>query len=228
MSKIKLPWSYNRIKWQERCPYAIKLELIDKVSTSAFDPTDRGKKIHKHLEDFLYGRTSEKLPDIHLDWNHLEWVKENTIDLLVQGEQQWGFREDWSAGNFFSKDIWGRVVIDLLYFPLDGETAVIEDYKTGKKDEIKHTEQLLFYAVATWKKYPQIENFVGRIRYLDSKKNNVLERKWTAANLKKVLPMIERRANNYVNATEFPAKPSKLCTYCAVKTHCKYKHPETN
>ncbi len=124
------------------------------------------EKFYKYAYSLLENRFSKNTfletyynfkekPDYEKSWNRVKKCLDNFIKSPVYN---WIFmkavtnREDWliepgGYGETRLNGIKAYCKMDFL-FPVDGEVFIL-DWKTGKKDEYKHTQQLLGYAAAT-------------------------------------------------------------------------------
>lgn len=93
--------------------------------------------------------------------------------------------------------------------------------KTGKYREPKWQgyDQLLFYSIYFFKKYPKIDKIVLSYVYIeheDHENDLTLERKY----LRNYISQLMEWINNVETDKEFVKTPSGLCKYCKFKTHC--------
>ena len=68
---------------------------------------------------------------------------------------------------FFSKDVWWRGIPDFL--ALDGETATMIDYKTGKSSKYADTKQLELLALAIFKHFPEVNQIKAGLLFVVAK-----------------------------------------------------------
>lgn len=102
------------------------------------------------------------------------------------------------------------------------KTLHINDWKTGKfKDQKWQTyEQLMFYGIYYFKRYPTIDRIVISYVYVEhenSENSLVLERQF----LDNYISELKELINDTETDVLFKKCPSKLCDYCSFKTHCK-------
>lgn len=88
-------------------------------------------------------------------------------------------------------------------------------HNTGRSwgNELKHSEQVLLYAIATFILWPELEEVEVELWYLDQ--NEILSKTYTREQALRMLQMFERRMKKVTSATEFPANPTVItCKWC--------------
>jgi hypothetical protein len=120
-----------------------------------------GKEVHKAAEDYIGKGTPipEKYKFIEPVLNIL-----NAMPGTKLVEYRMGLTKELKACDFFSKDVWFRGVGDLVI--LDGDTASVIDYKTGKSSKYADTKQLELMALAIFKHFPQITKIKAGLAFL--------------------------------------------------------------
>lgn len=118
------------------------------------------------------------------------------------------------------KTSWARGIAD--YIVVNGTTALIADWKTGKK---KPTEQLALYAALAGSHFPQVKTFKTAFVWL--KTREITKSEYSRAELPYIwqsfLPRVKRLQAAYDN-NNWPARPSGLCGgYCPVKKCPHYR-----
>jgi hypothetical protein len=81
-------------------------------------------------------------------------------------EYKMGLTKDKKPCDFFAEDVWFRGVADLLI--LNGSTAYVVDYKTGKSAQYADKKQLELMALAVFKHFPVIERVKAGLVFLVS------------------------------------------------------------
>lgn len=216
MSKPFFPkldaWSYSRYSDYKRCPMLFAYKHLLKMK----DPEPgkalvRGREIHKVAEQALIGggKGKWKCPP---ELTHFadEFAQLRTMSPTV--EQQWGFTQQWQPTGWFGVDVWVRVVLDAVV-TYDDNTAIVIDHKTGKK-YATNEDQMQLFALATFKKFPDIVEVSTRLWYLDQPTDNEVEftyykreepaiqKDWEKA----IVPMFADR--------KFPPRPNDKCRFC--------------
>lgn len=225
-------WSYSRYADYKQCPLKFRLKYIDKLKEPGSAAMDRGTDIHGIAESYVSIATARKPPAMPEELTHVadfaEYLRAN--DAIV--EVEWGFKNDWSwigRPGWFGKDVWFRAKADahVLY---DDNTALLVDWKTGKKYETNE-DQVELFALAAYKRYPNLTEVDTRLWYIDipDPKNtgeNEVQRVYKASEMsaiekdwsRKVVPMFKDR--------KFAPTPNQRCRWCHFRKEnggpCKY------
>ena len=208
------PWSFSKIKAFEQCPkqfYHMKIakEYVEKETEAML----YGTLFHEAAENFIKDDTP--IPE------KFRFAEKALINLRDRPgkklcEYKLGLTENLDPCGFFDDDVWFRGIADLII--LDGDTAWVVDYKTGKSARYADKGQLELMALATFKHFPEIKVVKGGLFFVVAKaliKDRyevsiapILWNKWLAdyARMKKAL---EKNVWN--------PRPSGLCRrHCAV------------
>ena len=136
----------------------------------------------------------------------------------AQGEIKLCLNDRLEPVEWFAKDAWVRAVVDLLM--LKGTTAILVDWKTGKRKD--NFEQLKLSAALLSRYMPEIEKFVLVFEWLRDKERSSIT--ITKDEMKGVwlelLPQV-MEIEEAKKTTDFPATPSGLCGWCPV-TSCPH------
>jgi CRISPR/Cas system-associated exonuclease Cas4 (RecB family) len=153
-------WSHSKLGKYERCPavkkfqYDLKVEVTVEKHPAAF----RGVHMHKELEEHLGGEQLT-MP---------EWIRPHQphLEHLVRGEKEFKLclDKDWRPTSEEERDL--ICILDVLV--IDGGTAQVVDYKSGKRYD-NHQEQLELYCLAALCALLSLERVEGRCYYLDEK-----------------------------------------------------------
>jgi hypothetical protein len=116
---------------------------------------------------------------------------------------------------WFAPDAWVRAVVDLRI--VDGSTATIVDWKTGKK-RIDWTQLMLTAAIVS-QLMPEITKFNMVFVWLNSGEvsHESIEKSAIRGIWQDVLPRV-KAIEIAKRTTDFPATESGLCRYCPVNT----------
>ena len=214
-------WSYSSIKTFEQCPkkyYHIK--VARDVKDSGSEATIYGQEVHKAAEEYI--RDGKDIPArFNFIAPVLNKLKEFPGDKHC--ELQLGVAYDgaeYTPTGFLADDVWWRGIADLLI--IDGPTAYIIDYKTGKNAKYADTKQLDVLAAAVFTHFPEVKTAKSALMFLVS--NDFIKKEHTADMRKSYFatfaPSLERleaaEQNNVWNAVSGP-----LCRYCPV-TKCAH------
>jgi len=209
-------WSLSRLQTYEQCPFKAKCAYIDKIPYVRGPAQIRGDEIHKEAEAFLIGKKRKLPPSLkNYEEDFLRCraaAKDPEAELFV--EQQWGFRVDWSPTTWFGKDVWGRMIADMVI--VHGGHVKIEDHKTGKAYPDKHAEQLEINAIVGLHRFPEAQTASGHIWYLDIPK--VEQPELTLEFSRSDLPKLEKKYVNRVRPMladkKFAPRPGWYCKWC--------------
>jgi hypothetical protein len=223
----KFSWSFSAINDFDTCPeqYAAKryYETVKFTDTVA---TLWGTRVHDAAEHRL---GPSKVP-LHKDMPEvLETfcrVMEGQGGILIP-EAEITYNLDAEITGWFAKDAWARCKVDVLI--INGDTAYIYDWKTGKKKDNLLQLQIFMWFVAH--KYPEVENFITRFIWL---KEGITERVsgedfTRMEHLNGIEVMLGEKLSRMGTSWReevFQAKPSGLCHgWCPVDkcVHCKPK-----
>tara|TARA_B100000508_G_C11438478_1_gene267417 strand:- start:342 stop:1199 length:858 start_codon:yes stop_codon:yes gene_type:complete len=204
-------WSPSSLKKFETCAYAAFLNYVKKIYQPGNEFTERGTQIHQEAEDFVRG-IGELTQNLMAFANQFHALRKAYEEGRVILEEEWGFDQNWNPTSW--KDAWVRMKLDAL--ELESETsAVITDYKTGKKDgnEVAHSSQGMIYAIGTFAKYPNLQYLRVNFWYLDQ--GQAMEKVYRRSEMAIFQPRVTARGMKMTTCTEFNPSPSrKNCMYC--------------
>lgn len=215
-------WSISSLHVYEQCAFRAKLARVDKIPEperplppgKTEHANDRGTRVHTGAEMYVQGKGDmllEMAKFFRLEFEALRRLyKEGKVTL----EGEWGMDRGWEPTDWKSKDTWFRLKLDALVH-LSRVEAIAIDYKTGKKfgNELKHAEQLQFYAVNTFLRYPDLEVLHTELWYLDVEE--LTQVTFTRAQALRFKANWDRRGNKMTNDTQFKPNPNVYaCNYC--------------
>lgn len=205
-------WSYSALKNFETCPrryheYNVAKTVVEPES----DAIRQGHAVHAAFEARVSKGT--ELP-LGMGMHEPMLAKLASAPGKVYAERKLALSSDFTPTTFFGKNVWFRAVLD--YTNVNGDRAVVVDYKTGK---VSIDETQLQLAAATvfahdgriervrtalvFTAYEQVE----RAEYVRADVTEI----W-AGILPRVRKMIEARMKQ-----EYPPNPGGLCRrYCAI------------
>lgn len=208
-------WSFSRLAIYEKCPYQLKLQVVDKAPQVESPAADRGTAIHASMEDYITGKKKDFLPELNSFAPELSNLRTRYKQGQVEVEQNWAFDSEWNkVDNWGDDKVWCRVKLDAMV-SLSSKQAVVIDLKSGKKDgnEIKHTEQGQLYTAATALRYPNIEEIQVEFWYCDH--DDILSIKYSVEDAAKFAVKFEERGRNLTEAETFIPRPSIFsCRFC--------------
>lgn len=215
---MPVQWSHSRLQNFEQCPRRFYHEAILKdCKQETIHPTTLwGQQVHKAIE--LRINEGTPLPD-----NMVQYAQQAEMAASlpsVKAEVQFAITTSWTQTDWFSADVWGRAILDVLSFLPDGNTAYIGDWKLGKyRGDTGQARVNAFMLMAT---NPDIKTVHTQFIYLAA--NKVDTQTFTRDKLPQyVEPTLEtiRRIEVCNDNGEWPATPSGLCAYCPV-TRCQF------
>lgn len=199
-----MSFSNSSIKTYEQCPFKYKLTRIDHLQEPAGEAADRGKRIHAEFENMLNG-----LGLVTEDMEHWLPYIEELKQHKAMPEFEVGFTRDWQSCDFKDKDVWLRGIFDVFY--VDGSTAYIADWKTGKERD--YEEQLRLYGVMVLAKYPEVQEVQLEIIYIDLKKR-VSYQTMHRGDFEQLKTWVIKRIQKIENDDVFAPHPSFGCKWC--------------
>ena len=159
------PWSFSKIKAFEQCPkqfYHMKIakDYIEKETEAML----YGTLFHEAAENFVKDDTP--IPEkFKYAESALTNLKNKPGKKLC--EYKLGLTEDLEPCGFFDENVWFRGIADLII--LDGDTAWVVDYKTGKSARYADKGQLELMALATFKHFPEIKKVKAGLLFVIAK-----------------------------------------------------------
>lgn len=203
-------WSYSRFNDYKRCPMFFAYKHLLRIKEEASPAMQRGRDVHKVAEDYLIAPKAPRKVPAELQHFAEEFQQLRTMNPTV--EQQWGFTKTWSPADWFGKDVWCRVVLDVVIV-YDDDTALVIDHKTGKK-YATNEDQMQLFGLSTFKKFPALKEVSTRLWYLDQPNDNEVEFIYKA----KEIPAIQRDWEKAVvpmfRDRKFPPRPNEKCKWC--------------
>lgn len=159
---INYSWSYSSLDLFIQCPhkyYRLKVKKDIKEPTS--EHLVYGLDVHKAAEDYI--KEGKPIPE------KFAFIKP-LLDRLnaYEGEKlceyRMGLTRNLEPCGFFDKGVWWRGVADLII--LNGDSAKIVDYKTGKSSKHADTKQLEILSLAVFKHFPQVKRVKGGLLFV--------------------------------------------------------------
>lgn len=204
-------WSHSRRHDYDECPAKAKFKYLDKVPEPSSPALERGSSIHKECEAFGTGRI-KKLPPALARFAE-EFTELAKIRKHLHTETQLAVDARWRPCDWFARETWLRVVLDLWYDdPRDPTRRVVIDYKTGKVRP-QNVDQLDLYAPAVFAHAPPLVEVVdAQLWYLDE--GHVDARTYTRADAERLKPRHEQSVKRMLTDTTFKPNPGQACRFC--------------
>ena len=155
-------WSYSSISLFQQCPRKYyRLRVAKDIVEPPQQHLIYGTDVHKAAEDYVC-----KGIDLPAKYSAFK----NMLDTLkkIPGEKhceyEMGLTKDLEPCAFKAPDVWFRGIADLLV--IDGDSAHIIDYKTGKSSQYADTKQIELLALLTFKHFRQVKTIKAGLVFL--------------------------------------------------------------
>tara|TARA_R110000868_G_scaffold160776_1_gene390554 strand:+ start:109 stop:783 length:675 start_codon:yes stop_codon:yes gene_type:complete len=218
-------WSYSSIKTFDQCPkkyFHLKVakDIKDKPGEAAVYGTD----VHEAAE--VYIKHGTPVPEKYK-------IIRPIVEVLAKfpGEKHTELKlgvtktvTSFEPSGFFDKDVWYRGIIDLLI--VNGETAHLVDYKTGKNAKYADMKQLDLMAGAVFVHYPEVQKIKSGLAFVVS--NEFPKKTHTRDKLAEYMGVFSDQLGALSNAHKsgvWNAKTSGLCSFCPVVS-CEHWKPQ--
>lgn len=227
---MRLAWSWSRLNDFEKCPRMCYWKHVAPKALRCPMPQSetliRGREVHAHLERSVQGQplpaalahVKPIVDAIHHDMNK-GWE--------VKTECQLALREDLAVVGWFAKDVWCRVIYDVLMH--QGNKMKMLDWKTGKVRE-EETGQLRLFAMTGFAISPYTEQIDTDYIWVDHKQ--ATHKTYYREQFEDILQEFRERSEMiqiaYNGDGEWQCKPEKWkCDHCpCTKRQCEYARNE--
>tara|TARA_R110000868_G_scaffold155324_3_gene381730 strand:- start:454 stop:1113 length:660 start_codon:yes stop_codon:yes gene_type:complete len=211
-------WSYSSIKTFEQCPKKYNhLRVLRDVSDTGGPAALYGQDVHKAIEDYFCDGTPipphyAYVSDAVAAFEGIPGEKHAELRLGVVKEAQ-GF----SPCAFDDPSAWWRGIADLVV--INGTTAIVNDWKTGKSMRYADTKQLDLLAGAVFVHFPAVQKVKSSLTFLVAE--GLLKKIHHREHLDTYLGVFDNTLDALQIAHDtgvWNAKSSGLCGWCPVKT----------
>jgi len=217
-------WSYSSIKTFDQCPKKYyHLKVAKDVKDVPHEAAIYGTDVHAAAEEYVKNGTPvpKKYSVIApLVETLAKFPGDKYTELKLGLEQTCG---GYSGCDFFADSVWYRGIVDLLI--VNGTTAHLIDYKTGKNAKYADMKQLDLMAGAVFVHFPEVEKIKSALAYVVS--DEFIKKTHTKENLETYLsvfaPQLEALDAAHENGVWNP-KSSPLCGWCPVE-ECPHWRP---
>lgn len=214
-----LPWSHSSLSDFNNCPRAFYEKRVAKsVKEERTEALIWGERVHKAFEDRL--KIGTPLP-VELEEHEDYLVRLQRRPGAGSTEQKIALDRTFRPCSFFAPKVWFRGVID--YQKMNGDTALLVDYKTGKPHS--KFQQLKLFALYSFMQNIQLEK-VSVVYYWTTTKTETGEdytRDQMPALWQEFVPSLRQYAEAFKTDTWQP-RQSGLCGWCPV-TGCEFWRP---
>lgn len=218
-------WSYSSIKTFDQCPKKYyHLKVAKDVKDVAGPEADYGTQAHEVAEHYIKHGTPipEKFKIMRPVVEALAKFPGEKHTELKLGVSLTG--TGYAPTTFFGKDVWWRGIVDLLI--VDGDTAHMVDYKTGKNAKYADMKQLDLMAGAVFCHFPEVMKIKSGLAYVVS--NEFPKKTHTRENLDSYMSVFDKQLDYLESAIDsgvWNPKSGPLCGWCPVVSCEHYKPP---
>lgn len=216
---MKLAHSYSAIKLYENCPLRYyRQRVLKDVVDQGGEASKHGERIHKFLEDRLAENT--ELPQEAVRYEPLcKSVEKVAANGKLYIEKELVLTDELKPTGWWDADAWLRSKLDVLV--VVGDTAVVMDWKTGKRRV--DFFQMQMFAAQVFKHYPEVQMVKTSLVWLKTMQmdTEIYSRVNTNDLWQDILSRIQRIYKSLDN-DNWPAKPSGLCRYCPARHDCDF------
>lgn len=211
-------WSYSKLKNFNMCPHRHQQVDLLKAFKDGGAALDFGMAVHKAFHMRLRDKTP--FPPAMTQYEYwARWVEE--IPGTMHVEQQYAIGTQFQPVSWFGEAAWYRGIGDVVV--LNGDVAMVIDWKTGKMDNAVDSVQLALMAQCIFSTYPEVKVVGSKFVFL--KENADAEETFTRKDMVKFWPaMLKRIAplEAAYQSGDYPPKPGHLCARWCPVTSCKY------
>lgn len=205
-------WSYTRWSTHDQCNLKGKFKFVDKLPDPPGPAADRGIFYHSIAEMYINRKMSTfpvELQGLGFDEKFDQLREQEPLT-----EHRIGLTRQWTETGFFGKDVWGRVVYDVIYYTPADKTVHIIDHKTGKMYP-EHEEQLDLYNLTGLLLFPDAEQSVAEDWYLDQGAHIGVPRTMSRKLVEPMKQFWQARIDVMENDRIYAARPGRHCNWCA-------------
>lgn len=213
-----IKWSYSSLKQYKTCPRQYyEIRVAKNFIPREGDDARYGKEVHTALEDYV--RDGTPLPRFYEDFRRM-------VDPLLEisgkkyCEHEMALDINRQPCDFHGGDYWVRGIADLLI--VDGDTAFIVDYKTGKPT-YADPNQLKLMGLMVFAHFPEVVHIKSALMFLlhNAFVTEEYQRESAETLWKSFETDLERLRVAFDNAM-WPPNPTGLCRkHCPVDS-CKF------
>ena len=201
--------TYTILNTYGNCPHQMARRYIVKDQPYIETPEMKwGNEVHSAFE-YRVG-SSKPLPDTMRQWEHFAQPFDGQF---AKVEQKLGISAEGKCVGYWDGSCWFRGKADLAI--IRGETAYINDWKTGKSS-YEDPFELETNAVLIHAKYPQLKKIVGSYTWL---RENRVSQMYDLSDTRSTWNEICRLMGEIIalkKTGQFEKKKSGLCGWCSV------------
>lgn len=208
------PWTASSLSSYQTCPYKWFKERISKeFQMPRGEAAIWGEKVHKALENAV--NNGDPLPENCAKYKPI-------VDKVVSMPGEHLAEHKFAISDAFEPapwtKCWSRGIADLVV--KQGDTAVILDYKTGKR---KPSSQLMLYAGYAFVHFPEVEKVHTGFIWLKDHKidRDTYTREQLPDIWNEFLPVVARMRLSF-EKDNWPQRPNGLCKAWCPCTDCPF------
>lgn len=207
-------WSASAFNLYKSCAAKFKYKNLDKLPEEPNPAFAKGLEVHTLSENYLKG----KIKTLPKELSKLKAEYAIMVKSKAQAEASWCFDKNWEPTDWFGKNAWLRIKVDILIFTSSTNTLTIIDIKTGKPGA-DYKDQVELYALGGFLYYDGVEFIETKLMYVDT--GIVIGGKTDPNSFykKEQLPALKAKWQNRVvpmfSDITFTPNPSYLCNYCS-------------
>jgi hypothetical protein len=208
-----------------QCPHRFYKTRITKEFKDVFKgpAAEWGTAVHRAMERRV--RLGTELPANMSQYETLA-AKLEDANGEIHCELKMALNEDRQPVEYFARDVWVRIIIDLLILNLDTKTAIVFDYKTGKRKD--DDRQLAICALGVFNHWPEIERVVSGFIWMSEGcaiDKCTFQRKHEERLWNLYTPFVTNMEQSIVEGN-WPTKPSGLCNGWCPVSDCQFWQPK--
>jgi hypothetical protein len=202
----------------ENCPLRyFRQRIVKDVVDEGGEASKYGERIHKFLENRL---TGSDLPHEVASYEPLcKMVERLAANGELHVEKELVLNDELVPTTWWAPDAWLRSKLDVMI--IRGDTAIVMDWKTGKRNP--DFFQMQIFAAQVLKHYPDVHKVVTILTWLKGMSQDfeyynreTINKSWTTI-MEKI-----RRIHDSLDHDNWPARPSGLCRFCPARHNCDY------
>ena len=213
--------SFSRLSVFEQCQARFDYQYVSKrIQDQANEASAYGDRVHKVLEakgrgEDIIATDAETLSTLE-QWGGL-------VDMIMSRPGEKLFEHQMAVNgrlepvDWFAHDVWIRAIADVLI--IDGDTAFVGDWKTGKVKD--NPTQLQLFALMVFWHYPQVKVVKTAFIWLKFKQltDARYERRFAETLWNAIRPRFDK-VQEVIELGVFKTKPGPLCPWCPAQTIC--------
>lgn len=222
-----IPWSVSMLHVYETCPLQYKKKYIERIPEperplppgKSEHANERGARIHEASELYVKGEREDLVEEAQAFEEDIEVLRDLYGAGSVMLEHDWCFDIDWNPCNRKERD--SIFIVDVAVWLQRPDWLLVIDYKTGRPYPVKHMDQMQAYALAAFKKFPDLQQVSTELWYLDKDEISITSFKRAAA--KPIENSFRNRVGRMRTDRTFkPASHMHACRYCPYKEQCEF------